>query len=160
MINRADLHHTTASILEEAGWSQDRRISTATWRDALTKDGYMWFDSAEEFLANLGGLVIPAAKNEEAVFGSGTLITDPLLALGEYERIEQREVLLSEQLCPIGEWSDESVVLISRGGLVYAETTYQVLLLGRNPIDAIDLIIRAHQYPDIIEGTAWWLERE
>lgn len=148
----------TRSVLQGVGWKPERRVSTIEWQHRLLSDGYKWLDVAQKFLSSFGGLIIHPPKYEDALFGSGMLAIDPLLALGESERIMNREVFIGIDLCPLGEWNGESILLIDHGGRVYAETTYQVLLLGESPIDAIDLIIRAHRYPDVIDGTAWWVK--
>jgi hypothetical protein len=160
MIRRVDFHPKTAFMLEKAGWVEGRNTPTNAWRDALVEDGYKWSNTAEAFLNDFGGLVVSPVKDKEAVFGSGILVVDPLLCLGEQERIKQRGYALKEELCPVGEWLGESIILISPRGLVYAETTFQVLLLGRTFIDALEVIVRAYRYPEVIEGTAWWLENK
>jgi len=156
MIDSKELHPTTREALHAAGWSPERRVATHRWHTLLTGDGYIWSDIIQKFLTNLGGLSILPARSQEAVFGSSTLETDPSLVIGEYERIREREKIIGEALCPIGEWGGESILLLAPSGRVYSETTYHVLLLGQTPTEALDVIVRAHRYPELVQGSVWW----
>ncbi len=156
MINTEGLHFLTQRALREASWFPERHVPTREWYDSLTGSDYKWSGAAERFLASLGDLVIHPIKSQESIFGSGTLVTDPTRASGEYERIAEREKSIGESLCPVGEWSGEYIVLIAPSSRVYAEMTYQVLLLGQTVEEALDVMVRAHRYPELVQGRVWW----
>lgn len=81
----------------------------------------------------LGGLPIVPSKSAKAVFGTGALKVDPLCAAeGESARITDREHVVSDRLCLVGEWLGEYIVPAGSEGKVYAETTFQLLHLGRH----------------------------
>jgi len=133
-------------------------VRTIEWYHARTDDGYVWSTAVQHFLAGFGNLTIDPIRSEAATFGSGPFEIEPDLVIGERERIAHREDTIGESLCPVGEWSGESIVLISPSRRVYAETSYQVLLLGQSPEEALDVIVRAHRYPELVSGTVWWMK--
>lgn len=157
MMRLNTLPRATTSALQAAGWYPERHIATQQWQEILTQEGYTWSTAAQTFLSHLGGLEIHAIVSEEAVFGSSLFITDPRLVLGERSRAEGIEKLIGEAVCPIGIWDELITVFIAVSGRVFSETSAQILLLGPNPEEAIDVIIRARKFPDLIYGRAWWV---
>jgi hypothetical protein len=156
MINVDALHPLTVQALQTAGWWPDRQTPIQAWYEALTNDGYHWFGAGEEFLASIGGLVIRPIRTPQTVFGSGVFIVDPEYRVGEHELIIELEQRIGEVLMPVGEWDGESIVFIAPSGRMFADAPYHVLALGQTVNEALDLIVRAHRYPEVIAGTVWW----
>jgi hypothetical protein len=138
--------------LEEAGWSPGYHFDASKWARVLKADGYSVTAPAIEALEEPGGLTIVPPRRDTAVYGSGTMIMDPVCAaIGESPRIKLREAALGRRLCPIGEWSNEYILLVADDGSVYAETTYQVLRLGDDLAEALRRLIVADTLPEEIE---------
>jgi SUKH-3 immunity protein len=134
--------------LSEAGWVPEYRHDAAGWIELLRAEGFTVHAAGAEVLALLGGLRVPARRSARAVFGSGALLVDPLwAATGESSRIRSRESQLGTGLCPVGEWMDEYIVLAASDGSVLAETTFQVLQLGKDLSEAIVRIVTAESLP-------------
>lgn len=121
------------TILSANGWTAARAIDINAWIIELEDEGYFVFPQAREVLANLGGLEISPPSSPAGKFCSGEIIFNPRwAATGEQARIKRREIQLSRRFVPIGEWLGEYILLLSDQGEVFAETTFQMLLIGEN----------------------------
>jgi len=139
--------------LFEAGWAPGYRHDADGWIESLRAERFTVHAAGAEVLALLGGLRISPRRSASASFGTGTLVVDPLwAATGESPRIQLRERQLGTGLCPVGEWVDEYIVLVASDGRVLAETTFQVLQLGKNLSEAIVRIVTAESSPILLIG--------
>jgi hypothetical protein len=153
LIERALGDPLVREALSEAGWGPGYRHDAEGWIESLRAEGFTVHAAGAEVLALLGGLRIPARRSARAVFGSGALVVDPLrAATGEASRIQSRERQLSTGLCPVGEWMDEYIVLTASDGRVLAETTFQVLQLGKDLSEALVRIVKAESPPRLLIG--------
>jgi hypothetical protein len=147
-LDRAVSDPVVRVCLESAGWYSAYRWDAAPWLRWLGREGFSVHQAALEALTSLGGLRIVPPQSNRAVFGTGTLLVDPQWAAsGESPRIRERERELGSRLCPVGEWMDEYIVLLAEDGSVLAETTYQVLKLGKDLGEALVRIIVADSLP-------------
>jgi hypothetical protein len=129
--------------LRAAGWKPSRSEDVtrlATW---FRDEGYAPDERVLEFLRSVGNLTVVPADHPGAQFGSGKVVFDPALAsTGEQIRIADRERQVGDTLWPVGEWSDTYILLWSRSGKLYAESSeYGVLLLGASLADGLKTII-------------------
>jgi len=124
-------HRSVREALAAAGWSASYRYDAAPWEARLVEDGYHVHAEAIKVLTTFGGLTVDPVRSASAGFRAGSLVMDPVwAAAGEAPRIHDRERSLGATLCPVGEWSDEYVVLVADDGHVYAETGRAVFDLG------------------------------
>lgn len=149
LIERAAEHPLIRAALEDAGWTPAHHHDLQVWVASLRADGFTILAPALDVLRDLGGLTITPTRRDEAAFGSGVVVIDPLWAAsGEAERIRERERELGSGLCPVGEWMGEYILLVAEDGSVIAETTSQVLRVGRDIADALHRIIVAETPPE------------
>ena len=77
------------STLYAAGWTPDRKVSTAQWVNQLEFEGFVMLPSAIDILERFGGLETRPQKTSSDVFLPGVLRFDPLLAAsGEFDRVD------------------------------------------------------------------------
>ncbi|HTO00072.1 MAG TPA: SUKH-3 domain-containing protein [Microthrixaceae bacterium] len=149
LVTLAAEHPVVRATLEDAGWSVAYRCDTEEWDRALRLEGFSVSASAMKVLAELGGLTVNPPRRDDAAFGSGPIVMDPLLAAsGEEDRIKQRETELGLAVCPVGEWMGEYILLVAENGSVWAETTFQVLRIGENFAAALRVMIVADTAPE------------
>ncbi|HVF76211.1 MAG TPA: SUKH-3 domain-containing protein [Acidimicrobiales bacterium] len=151
LISLAAEHPVVRATLVEAGWSAVRRRDASSWDRVLRQEGFSVTEPAIEVLEELGGLTLSPPRWAAAAFGSGPIVMDPIMAAsGEAARIKQRERELGLVLCPVGEWIVEYVLLVADDSSVFAETTFQVLRVGRNFGEALRVMIVADPAPEPI----------
>jgi hypothetical protein len=158
IIDDYEWHPITRQALITAGWFPGRHVSVETWRQQLLEEGYQWTETVQAFLTCFGNLSIHPIETQEAIFGSSVLIIDPSLVVGEYDGLQTREEILHEAICPIGEYGGQSFLLFGVSGKVYVDASYQILLYGNTFQEALDVIARAHRYPQLLYGKVWWSE--
>jgi hypothetical protein len=135
-------------VLEDAGWSDAYRRDVAEWLPELVAEGFSINPLAQHVLERLGGLALSPRPVEVATFGSGEVVFEPLWAAsGEVGRIAMRERQLDTTLCPVGEWCGEYVLLAGGDGCMYAETSFQLVRIGRNLTEALRTILLADSRP-------------
>jgi hypothetical protein len=136
------------AALEESGWTPVYRFDATAWASQLRAEGFSVHPAGISVLELLGGLTIVPPRSVDAVFGTGELKVDPLwAAAGESARIADRERLVGDELCPVGEWLGEYIVLVGSAGEIYAETTFQFLKLGDDINQALVRLIVADSPP-------------
>jgi hypothetical protein len=136
------------ATLVESGWTPGYRFDPTGWADRLRAEDFSVHPAGICVLELLGGLTVVPPRSVKAVFGTGELKIDPLWAAeGESERIADRERIIGDRLCPVGEWLGEYIVLVGEEGRVYAETTFQVLELGDDINQALVRLIVADSAP-------------
>jgi hypothetical protein len=134
--------------LIEAGWSDEYRHDPTEWLRTLREEGFSINETAGTVLTHLGGLAVEPRPLTPTAFGSGTLVFEPLWAAsGEHIRIVERESQVGMTLCPIGEWCGEYVLLAGEDGSIYAETTFQMVLVGQDIAEALRTMILADKRP-------------
>lgn len=150
-INPLTRNESIVRALQTIGWSPERHLNAAEWVSALKTEGFTVFPLVEEILASIGGLHVHPVPSPDAVFGSGEFYVDPIWAAsGESDRIALRQQQLEVKLCPLGEWLNEYVVLIADDGRVFAETSFQLLLLGSDIGYALETMILCEHHPEVI----------
>ncbi|MGB6059973.1 MAG: SUKH-3 domain-containing protein [Microthrixaceae bacterium] len=152
LVTLAAEHPVVHATLERAGWNIAYRCDTSEWDRALRSEGFSVNTPAMKVLSELGGLTVNPPRRGAAVYGSGPIVMDPLLAAsGEADRIKQRESELGLALCPVGEWMGEYILLVAEDGSVWAETTFQVLRIGENLATALRVMIVADTAPEQVD---------
>ena len=141
------------AALTESGWFEGRSVDVKPFLAALAEEGFSIVDEARPWLVTFGGLTVTPPRRHGAAFASGPILFEPLLAAtGEARRISEREQEIGKKLTPVGEWLDEFILLVAADGSVCAETTFQFLLLGRSPSEALRCLIRADRPPIDLEA--------
>ena len=154
-VERAAEHPLIRAALEEAGWTPARHQDLDDWVTSLRAEGFTIVAPALDVLRELGGLTITPPRRDDAAFGSGVVVIDPLwAATGEAERIRVRERELGSDLCPVGEWMAQYILLVADDGSLMAETTFQVLRVGRDIADALHRMIVADTPPEEVQVIA------
>lgn len=144
LIEQAAAEPLVMAALRQAGWTEGYRHDPDEWVAELQSDGYSTFPLAVDVLRHLGGLTVNPPRHPGAVFASGPIVLDPVFAAsGEADRIVRREEQLGVELCPVGEWMGEYILLVAGDGRVIAETTFQVLCVGHDIADALKRMIVA-----------------
>ena len=90
-------------VLEESGWSKDRKQDINPWIQILVKEGYKVNDYALSVLKELGNIKI---RNERNHWGVVLYFNPVYAASGEYDRLEIFNAVSDEELFPIGECFD------------------------------------------------------
>jgi hypothetical protein len=140
------------AALEEAGWAPGRHFDAQRWIAQLREDGYSIVPPATQVLEALGGLDVLPPERNTSTYRSGPIKFDPVwAATGEADRIHNREGQLGVALTPVGEWSDEYILLVAEDGQVFAETTFQLVRLGRDVDSALVRLILADTLPELVE---------
>ncbi|MDJ0464430.1 SUKH-3 domain-containing protein [Streptomyces sp. H27-C3] len=92
----------TDSVLRAAGWHPGRSISTAAWESALHEhDGFEIHEAARRFLAEFGGLAVPA-RGAGRTMARMEINLDPTLATWDAEIFEVLSEEAGSYLYPIG----------------------------------------------------------
>jgi hypothetical protein len=143
-----------AQVLRACGWTPDRAVDTAAWRDWFADEGYELNGDVLDILRSFGSLTVTPPRRPEAQFFSGPIVFDPArAATGDRSRIAAREQQLGRQLWPLGEWSDLYLLIYADTGEVFADgANLGVLLLGETFAEALHLLLLAQEKPrQIIE---------
>ena len=101
MLNIKLLDPYVVSLLKKGGWSENRYCDVKYWIDKLTIEGYVCFDYALDILENLGGLTFNV-KDDCNHKGAQFDFNPYFAANGEFDRLEDFELLAKEGLFPIG----------------------------------------------------------
>jgi hypothetical protein len=89
-------------VLSKAGWRPDRQIGIDDWTGRLSAEGWHLHEAARRFLAEFGGLRIPAGGAGRRVVRV-SLELEPTLCSGQRYRFEQLCPEAGDTLYPIGE---------------------------------------------------------
>jgi len=137
-------------VLEAAGWSETRRVSTDEWVLVLKEEGYTVFPLAIEVLENLGGLkVVPAIDkpDDRRLFSPSPFHLDPVIAgLGEFDRISRWQGKFGLTLFPLGEVGWYFLMLAS-DGRVFAGADGNFEVVGDTIESAMATLILAQNRP-------------
>src|SRR5215217_2251329 len=119
------------SALTGAGWSESRKVDASAWLMQLRSEGYAVTPPAAELLAAVGGLTVEPVLSPSSKMRPGRTVFDPVFAAaGESARVRHWQDALGVPLTPVGEWSDEAVLLVDSRGAMYADVAWRVDLLG------------------------------
>lgn len=145
------LSQQTKEILLKSGWFQGRNIDTTYFEKGLTDEGYLLSSQVVSFLKEFGGLVVDhphhAVSNEMAQFQ-----LNPLRATeGIYrEKVECYEKRDGEGLVTVGEaYNEHMVILMSSTGKVLAAYDDVLILLGLDPLGALEALCESKETPSI-----------
>ncbi|MFG2571397.1 SUKH-3 domain-containing protein [Streptomyces sp. NPDC048481] len=146
-IDFASLHPDALTALRQAGWSPDRKVSTAQWLEPLQSEGFRAHPLAGEILASLGGLTVEPGNRVGPNFTNEDPLTfDPLEAgAGQRGTAEEVEGILGGSYFPIGEWLSYSSVFVEAGGRVIATGMGWIWELGATVEAALELAICANR---------------
>ncbi|MFD8205570.1 SUKH-3 domain-containing protein [Streptomyces sp. NPDC059695] len=89
-------------VLREAGWRPGRAVDTTGWKKQLEQDGFRSHAAAEDFLGEFGELVV-GHGGAGITRAREPFDLDPLLALGEAERFDERSEEIGHRLFSVGE---------------------------------------------------------
>jgi hypothetical protein len=107
------------TAMQNAGWHDGRRVSTAAWVDALRPSGFVPHAAAEAFLLEFGGLSVDS-RGEGRDVAKMSFDLDPTLAEGQKGWFESLEGGTAGGFYPIGEERDGNASLaIDADGIVY-----------------------------------------
>ncbi|MFD3744476.1 SUKH-3 domain-containing protein [Nocardia sp. NPDC058633] len=141
----------TQEAAANAGWTPDRRVDIGSWVSDLQAQGYSFFDEAVSVLSSMGGLIVRPPRIPEALWGSGSIRFDPLLAGdGMRERYAGFEQIIGHTILPIADWGGESAMLLLDDGSVVEDITGGLRFLGSSFPDALDLAVRRYRKLDLM----------
>lgn len=134
-----------AHCLDIAGWTPERSIDTSKYQKFFETEGFTITYRTIEILQSFGGLRINPLSGPQAVFGSGPINFEPILAgEGEQSYVEYRERQIGLKLTPLGEWDNLAMLLIADDGQVISDAgnmgTWRV---DRDFESALELLILA-----------------
>lgn len=148
----AEFSAETRDLLQQAGWSEDRRIDTSEYEKCLKSEGYPVHAVVVDFLKRFGGLrvVYPHPRVPQT---NDEFQIDPMVAAAHIclERVtEDYNERIGAQLCVIGEAFDYHMTLmIDPNGKVYAGYDDTLIYVGNSGVDAIEAICSGRDKPEI-----------
>lgn len=129
-------------ILRAAGWSQDREIDTSDWVGKLHDDGNEVFPLAEAILRSYGGLRFVGDRPPRPTRHDFQI--DPLLWMGERDRLGDIEAICGSRACPLGETSGAAMLAILEDGRVIADLDGCILQIAETWRGALDNLVLGH----------------
>lgn len=145
----------TLELLHKAGWSEDRRFSSADeYIKALETEDFYVSDAVKEFLSVFGGLSVrhPHAKLKEKI---DYFHFDALKALSGGDPTwvsEEYSSRVGKKLCIIGEAFRRSMVLcMSEDKKVYAGIDEALFFVGKSPESAIEALCNGDDLKELSE---------
>ena len=124
------------SLLKKGGWSENRYCDVKYWIDKLTIEGYVCFDYALDILENLGGLTFNV-KDDCNHKGAQFDFNPYFVANGEFDRLEDFELLAKEGLFPIGSMC-AAIVYAGRSKNIYWGSMNRLYWAGTNIEDYLN----------------------
>ncbi len=124
------------SLLKKGGWSENRYCDVKYWIDKLTIEGYVCFDYALDILENLGGLTYNV-KDDCNHKGAQFDFNPYFAANGEFDRLEDFELLAKEGLFPIGSMC-AAIVYAGRSKNIYWGSMNRLYWAGTNIEDYLN----------------------
>ncbi len=124
------------SLLKKGGWSENRYCDVKYWIDKLTIEGYVCFDYALDILENLGGLTFNV-KDDCNHKGAQFDFNPYFAANGEFDRLEDFELLAKEGLFPIGSMC-AAIVYAGRSKNIYWGSMNRLYWAGTNIEDYLN----------------------
>lgn len=128
-----------ASILREAGWSPDRQIDTSDWVRRLRDDGHHVFPLAESILQGFGGLRFVGERPPRPTRHDFWI--EPVLWLGEADRIKDIEAITGAQACPLGETSGTAMLAVLDDGRVVVDLDGCIVQIAETWCGALDDLV-------------------
>lgn len=136
MLNIKLLDPYVVSLLKKGGWSENRYCDVKYWIDKLTIEGYVCFDYALDILENLGGLTFNV-KDDCNHKGAQFDFNPYFAANGEFDRLEDFELLAKEGLFPIGSMC-VAIVYAGRSKNIYWGSMNRLYWAGTNIEDYLN----------------------
>lgn len=104
-------------VLQESGWSKNRKQDARFWTKILSEEGYVVNDYAQSILQELGDLQIRTSSDKNHL---GVMLHfNPVnAASGEYDRMEIFNNVCNDELFPIGECFDW-IIYVSNTKKIY-----------------------------------------
>ena len=150
MLNIKLLDPYVVSLLKKGGWSENRYCDVKYWIDKLTIEGYVCFDYALDILENLGGLTFNV-KDDCNHKGAQFDFNPYFAANGEFDRLEDFELLAKEGLFPIGSMC-AAIVYAGRSKNIYWGSMNRLYWAGTNIEDYLNnLFDKEYESQEIIE---------
>lgn len=144
-----NLQSTTRVLLEGIGWSPARRVSTDRYRESNESLGMSWFEAAEGFLTNVGGLTLEYPHFANPASQSNCCF-DPVFAS---DRANTRKLRLYERhlgcrLCVIGEENHGYLTLLmTESAMVFAGFEFDLITVGDSPASALNNLCSGRELP-------------
>ena len=138
--------------LENAGWKENRQITTDGIQQNLTDAGYKWFDEAEKFLREFAGIRVEF-KTERGTTDSFHF--DAIMANEGFDiawvRLNYRG-RVGKDLCVIGQgFCDHMTLLMDDSGRVFGGYDETLVLIGRSGDNAIERICNNERLGELPE---------
>jgi hypothetical protein len=134
----------TQSLLQEAGWTPQRLVSTEHFLADLTRQQYPVFALLQDFLQSFGALRLTWTYMYRSIEVNTDIVIDPSIGSqrAEKEEVSELERLVGKQLCPIGVAYNASEVLLMDGqGAIYGAYWPLFCLYANTPVAAIDMLV-------------------
>lgn len=104
-MNISKISKHTKEVLQKNGWYEGREYDIVFWVSELEKEGYKLNEYAELILKELGDIYVWEPCNEK--YEGATFDFNPFnSASGEYDRIEEFELVSDDKIFPIGALQD------------------------------------------------------
>ncbi|MFF2484302.1 SUKH-3 domain-containing protein [Paenibacillus sp. NPDC058071] len=149
------LSKKTISILEQSGWTTDRKIDISSKVNYLEDKGYIVFDCVKEALEQFSGMTCCYEYNGNLE----DFRIEPEEGLGDLERkhYKRYEVIIGAELVVIGTaFRDNAVMFMSKTGEVYGvRDDYYIWEFGRDIYEALNHLCEGKEFIPIYieEGT-------
>jgi hypothetical protein len=107
-------------VLESAGWSPNRRVSSAHWVKTLADEGFTLVSEAVVILESFGGLEVHPCRIGSQDYVPETIRFDPVLAAsGDFDRVQYWQDSLKVKLSPIAEVG-AAILMLAEDGRVFS----------------------------------------
>lgn len=148
---KATFSAETRTLLQQAGWSEDRYVDTSEYEKSLKSEGYPIHAVVMDFLRQFGGLLVVHPHHRLKEEKDEFCINPSVAASHIYpEPVEDYSERVGAPLCVIGEaFSYHMTLVMDPDGKVYAGYDDTLIYVGNSGIDAIEAICSGRDMPEI-----------
>lgn len=140
----------TYEILEKNGWHENRTYDISFWLSELTEEGYQINSYAKSILEEFGNIYIREKSTEDYV--SATFDFNPYnSASGEYDRIEEFEIISNDEIFPIGTVQDY-ILYAGSSHKIYLGDWNGLYLIGNSIEEFFENIFKVGFEPKCVNG--------
>jgi hypothetical protein len=126
-------------VLREAGWTQDRDVDISEWVNKLTEHQIKVFPLAATILRRFGSLSFVGSRPPRPT--RHDFRVEPLLWLGESDRLADIEAITRSRVCPLGETSGTAMLAVLEDGRVIADLDGCIVQLAETWGGALDNLV-------------------
>jgi hypothetical protein len=152
---RNELVSVTRTLIEQAGWHDDRKIPIDRIEEELAHRGFRLNGPARAFLERFGALEVSAPSPSYTHF-----TTDPIKASSaiELHELSDAELQVGAALSPIGDIASETMITLMddyERVFGFEMLTAKLFYLAESGIELLNLICLSREYRPVTEHDRW-----